>query len=82
MNTSKSFWHEREGREGRLQQLREKCQVMKDYNDNLASQLEEAEGLYKDLFEKVQQMKEKIGFEAAGLELAHRQVTDGTESSN
>ncbi|EEQ98143.1 hypothetical protein Pmar_PMAR018670 [Perkinsus marinus ATCC 50983] len=82
MNMSKSFWHEREGREGRLQQLREKCQVMKDYNDNLASQLEEAEGLYKDLFEKVQQMKEKIGFEAAGLELAHRQVTDGTESSN
>ncbi|KAF4718925.1 MCM DNA helicase complex subunit, partial [Perkinsus olseni] len=61
MNMSKSFWHEREGREGRLQQLREKCQVMKDYNDNLASQLEEAEGLYKDLSEKVEQMKAKIG---------------------
>ncbi|EER16710.1 DNA replication licensing factor MCM2, putative [Perkinsus marinus ATCC 50983] len=47
-----------------------KEKVAQDYNDNLASQLEEAEGLYKDLFEKVQQMKEKIG------------VTDGTESSN
>ncbi|KAF4674077.1 hypothetical protein FOL47_009756 [Perkinsus chesapeaki] len=77
MIMSKSFWQERDGREGRLQQLREKCQVMKDYNDNLTSQLEEAQGLYKELFDKVQQMKEKLGEQRAIKQLNSFGVGDG-----